>query len=301
MEHHRQARPVAGIVPAAAPWHPFPHAPAAFPAPGRHIRSEEKAASMEAPRHSAPQQAALLQGALPHLMHGFFGLREATRHADGNDDGAAAAIARQAFGAGAPLELGQPHGPAIVSTIGGPITEPARLAADGALADGDFHGLIAIRSADCVPVLAADPETGRFAALHAGWRGTAAGILPALLRQLRGAGSSLRAVRLALGPGIGPCCFEVREDCIGAFEAGHLHGAVDERDGHTFLDLHRVLRNQADAAGITAGQMETLALCTRCAHDGTGQPLFASFRRSNQQGESNAPRNYSLIGILPSA
>jgi hypothetical protein len=254
---------------------------------------------MEAPRHHPPQQAALLRDALPRLVHGFFGLDDGV--GDGVGDGAA--LSRQAFGpsAGPLLELGQPHAARIVSADGAPIAEPARRAADGALAGGDFRGLIAIRSADCVPVLAADPETGRFAALHAGWRGTAAGILPELLGQLRALGSSLHALRLAFGPGIGPCCFEVREDCIGAFAPPHLHGAVEVRAGSTYLDLHRVLHNQLAAAGLTAAQVETLPLCTRCAQDETGRPLFASFRRSNQQGESSAPRNYSLIGIPATA
>lgn len=271
----------------------------------------EQAQDMEAPRPGPPQQAALLRDALPGLVHGFFGLGEATVHAAGNggaagnahaagdSDGAAVAIARRAFGprTGTPLALGQPHGPRILSADGGPIAEPARLAADGALAGGSFHGLIAIRSADCVPVLAADPETGRFAALHAGWRGTAAGILPELLRRLRALGSSLAQVRLALGPGIGPCCFAVREDCIGAFRPEDLRGAVTDHGGNTHLELHRVLRNQADAAGLTGGQIETLPHCTVCAQDGSGQPLFASFRRGNRQGTGDARRNISLIGI----
>ncbi len=254
---------------------------------------------MAAPQHRPAQQAALLGESLPGLVHGFLGLPEATGHAAGNENPAAAAMARHACapGTGIVLELGQPHGPHIVRAAGGNVDEAARLAADGALAGNDFRGLIAIRTADCVPVLAADPQTGRFAALHAGWRGTAAGILPELLRQLRQLGSSLAELRLSFGPGIGPCCFQVREDCIGTFRPEQLPGAVDEREDGIYLDLHQVLRNQAAAAGIAARQIEALPLCTRCAHDEAGQPLYASFRRSNQQGESPALRNISLIGM----
>ena len=73
--------------------------------------------------------------------------------------------------------------------------------------------------ADCIPVLIADPRTGAVAAVHAGWRGTVAGVVPAAVRALARP-SSARApddLRVAMGPAIGPCCFEVGAEVVAAF------------------------------------------------------------------------------------
>ena len=72
--------------------------------------------------------------------------------------------------------------------------------------------------ADCIPALIADARTGAFAAVHAGWRGTLAGVLPAAVRR---AGRRVRRarpadLRVALGPAIGVCCFEVGDEVVEA-------------------------------------------------------------------------------------
>jgi len=84
----------------------------------------------------------------------------------------------------------------------------------GEQADGlcsDVVGLgLSVHTADCVPVLFADPRTGACAALHAGWRGTVAGMGPAGVRALvDNFGCQPGDLRVALGPCIAPCCFEV--------------------------------------------------------------------------------------------
>src|SRR5205814_79392 len=74
--------------------------------------------------------------------------------------------------------------------------------------------------ADCVPVLIVDPRTGAFAAVHAGWRGTVAGILRCAVATMKDDfGSRPADLRAALGPSIGPCCFEVGPEVEALFPA----------------------------------------------------------------------------------
>src|SRR5208282_2561841 len=117
-------------------------------------------------------------------------------------------IARESMPAGAAIaRLNQVHG-AEVRCVG-------RADCCGARPDGD--GLVTatpgivltILTADCVPLLMADAQSRVAAALHAGWRGTLAGIAAAGVDAMVSLGASPAGIRAALGPSIGPCCFEV--------------------------------------------------------------------------------------------
>jgi purine-nucleoside/S-methyl-5'-thioadenosine phosphorylase / adenosine deaminase len=112
--------------------------------------------------------------------------------------------------------------------------------------------------ADCLPVALAGP--GGAAILHCGWRGLAAGILA------RGV-TSVGATTAAIGPGIGPCCYEVGEEVLGAF-AGLGEGVAAGR----MLDLPEVASRLLHQAGVE--QIETSDLCTSCEED-----RFFSHRR----------------------
>jgi polyphenol oxidase len=108
--------------------------------------------------------------------------------------------------------------------------------------------------ADCLPVVLA--TDGAVAALHGGWRGLAGGILAEGVAALRELGAE-GPVAAALGPGAGPCCYEVGEEVHAAF-AGH-----DARVGERNLDLKRVARDQLAAAGVQT--VHDAGLCTMCA------------------------------------
>lgn len=212
-----------------------------------------------------------------------------------------------------PWIFDQPHGRELLDFRGDPgggrMEEPERRPAqrpvagyDGAMArrqsreSGPPSGpTVIVKGADCVSVLAVHPELDAYAALHAGWRGTAAGILPRLLQAWRTAGGGLGRVRMAFGPHIRACCFEVRSDCIAQFDARDLAGAVVERERATYLDLERVLRSQASAFGIGAEQIEAVPFCTRCTRDAAGAYSFASYRRAQREGVP-AGRNIAFIG-----
>ena len=128
---------------------------------------------------------------------------------------------------------------------------------------------IAVTSADCVPVLAARADGRAVAALHAGWRGTLAGAASELVRALVARGEDPARWVAAVGPAIGPCCYEVGQELAREFEAPTR-----------MLDLPALNAAQLRAAGI--GQVELLRACTRCSTDERGAPLYASFRRDGR-------------------
>jgi YfiH family protein len=113
-------------------------------------------------------------------------------------------------------------------------------------------------TADCLPVAVAGPKG--VAMMHAGWRGLGGGILAA-------GAEAVEATSAAIGPGIGPCCYEVGEEVLEAFsDLGE--GIADGR----MLDLPEVARRQLVAAGVE--QVESAGLCTSCEAE-----LFFSHRR----------------------
>lgn len=122
-----------------------------------------------------------------------------------------------------------------------------------------------VLTADCVPVaLAGD---GAVAMLHAGWRGLAANIVEAGVLALRELGADGR-FSAAIGPGAGPCCYEVSDDVRGEFAA---YGPA-VRDGRN-LDLKAVAHRQLAAAGVD--QVVDVGMCTICSE----RSLFFSHRR----------------------
>jgi YfiH family protein len=134
----------------------------------------------------------------------------------------------------------------------------------------------AVRTADCVPVLLGDRRTGAVAAIHAGWRGTAARIIEVgvgALRELTGTPVNIVA---ALGPHIESCCFEVGEEVAAALAGCSIAGSrVVHRDtGHPRVDLRGILRAQLLEAGVEDGAIEDVVGCTVC-----DRARFFSFRR----------------------
>lgn len=120
-----------------------------------------------------------------------------------------------------------------------------------------------VYTADCLPVALAG--SGGAAILHCGWRGLAAGIVG------RGA-AAVAASSAAIGPGIGPCCYEVGDEVLGAFSELSLGVATGR-----MLDLAEVARRLLAQAGVE--QVEAAGLCTRCEKE-----LFFSHRRDGGPG-----------------
>jgi YfiH family protein len=133
---------------------------------------------------------------------------------------------------------------------------------------------LAILTADCVPVLLHDPEAGVLGVAHAGWRGLVAGIVEATVDAMVALGARAEAIRSALGPFIGPECFEVGEEVVEAVgeEFGVRRPGVRPR-----LDLGDAVGARLARRGVVAKLSP--AACTACGPT----PLF-SYRRSNRTG-----------------
>jgi YfiH family protein len=160
------------------------------------------------------------------------------------------------------------------------------------LVSDDAGVAIAVRAADCVPILIADPTTGAVAAVHAGWRGTAAGAATAAVEALtREFGVSAADLVAAIGPSIGPCCYEVGTELVDAFAAaGHARHLIDRwflapparRGEHERpklkLDTWAANRDQLILAGLDEENVHTCGLCTASHIE-----LFPSYRREKNQ------------------
>lgn len=131
---------------------------------------------------------------------------------------------------------------------------------------------VMIQTADCVPVLLVHRARRAIAAVHAGWRGSAAQIgrrsVAALCAALDAAPSDWLAV---IGPHIGPCCYEVDEPVRSALRSPDAFAPAG-RAGHYMLDLERVTRAQLERAGIAARDVTRIGGCTHC--DPRGYPSF---------------------------
>jgi YfiH family protein len=138
---------------------------------------------------------------------------------------------------------------------------------------------VGIVTADCVPVLIASERGDGVAAVHAGWRGLAAGVVARGVDALRRSGCEGRLLA-AVGPHIGPCCYEVDAPVLDplhrAFGSEVLAGATREaRPGHALLDLAALSVHALRVSGLDPGDIGVLSAgCTRC--DPT---RFHSYRR----------------------
>ncbi len=121
---------------------------------------------------------------------------------------------------------------------------------------------VAVATADCVPILLVEPGHRWAAAVHAGWRGTIAAIALEAVRAASDAGCRIERLHAALGPSIGPCCYEVGEDVAGRFaDAGF---EVVDGYGKPHLDLRAVNRRLLIQAGVPSRAIVSCGPCTRC-------------------------------------
>ncbi|HUD57227.1 MAG TPA: peptidoglycan editing factor PgeF [Terracidiphilus sp.] len=178
--------------------------------------------------------------------------------------------------------------------------------------------LLAIQTADCIPVLLADRKQRVVAAFHAGWRGTVQRIVELGVGKMRlEFGSKPRDLIAAIGPGIGACCYAIGEEVLSAFESQFTYGRAlfhevfdtdpvrtkypmlfltQRAPGHSpigpslHLDLIEANRRQLLDAGVKPGAIRVVGGCTNCRPD-----LFFSHRAS----QGHAGRMMSVIGLRP--
>ena len=151
--------------------------------------------------------------------------------------------------------------------------------ADAIIAD-DPSVAIAVRVADCAPILIADTRLGAVAAVHAGWRGTVRRVAAAGVRAMETElGSKPEDLIAAIGPCLGPCCGEVGPEVVDAFmDAGHERAAIERwfspgPAGRPLMNLWAANRDQLEDAGLDAASIYVAELCTR-----TSPEVFHSYR-----------------------
>ena len=206
---------------------------------------------------------------IPWVRHGF-----GTRFSDGwmEKTGSATSLAT----------MRQVHSDRVLAVEG-----PGCVGEGDALISNAAGLLLGIRTADCLPILVADLKNRAVAAVHAGWRGTVDGILPKTIQVMADRfGSGAKDLIVAVGPGIGACCFEVGPEVAARFQ-----GAFPERsdlDRRTKVDLTEANRRQLRQIGLCERQIVVAGACTCC-----GGTLFHSYRRDREA----AGRMVSTIGV----
>jgi hypothetical protein len=186
------------------------------------------------------------------------------------------------------MKLKQIHSGAIIDIDD---TSTASEAVPGDAVVTSLRGVaLAVQSADCVPILIADDEGRAVAAIHAGWRGTAACIAQsAVVRCIEKFRLRPERLRAAIGPHISVCCYEVGEEVVHMIGSP---GAVERRKEwlKPHLNLASANLKQLLEAGIPETQIETSTLCTKCRED-----LFHSYRRDGKR----TGYLLSVIGLAP--
>ena len=174
------------------------------------------------------------------------------------------------------VDASQIHGCTVMQALHGP--EPRREA--DAIASARGGPAVLIRIADCVPILLADPATGAVAAVHAGWRGVVAGIVPAAVAALARSGATPEALLAAVGPCISARHFEIGPEVADALVAADLAACVRAPGVHGpkhHADLVEAVRLQLARAGLGARHVDAEPPCTYA-----DAARFHSFRRDGQ-------------------
>jgi len=144
----------------------------------------------------------------------------------------------------------------------------------------DSSSVASVRVADCVPILLADRHGRAVAAVHAGWRGTAAGVVEAAIEALDQVGVPASDVIAAIGPSIGPCCYQVdaavRDVFLTRDATSEAWFTTDADPGRWRLDLWRANRSQLKSCGV-----DTIESAAACTADGLSH--WYSFRKEGNR------------------
>jgi YfiH family protein len=218
--------------------------------------------------------------AVPGLVHGFE--QRSPRDGSETQEESRARVGHELERRGRLLLLRQVHGTSVVEAPWDrtPEGDAAVTAAPG--------WLLGIKTADCLPILIVDAERRLVAAAHAGWRGTAAGVAARAVESLVARGSRPASLVAGLGPGIGPCCYEVGEELREAFGPKGAAFFRPGPGGRPHLDVRAANVGQLVEAGLRPEAIHHVTDCTRCRAD-----LYHSYRREGRV----AGRMISFVGF----
>jgi hypothetical protein len=153
---------------------------------------------------------------------------------------------------------------------------------------------LGIGTADCAPVLLADPEAGVIGAAHAGWRGAVNGVLEATVRRMSELGADLRRIRAAIGPCIAQASYEVGPE----FPQPFLQ--QDPENRRFFISSKRAGHLMFDLPGYVVSRLQRIGLAAvgHTGHDTCAEAnLFFSYRRTTLAGEKDYGRGLSVIAL----
>jgi polyphenol oxidase len=172
----------------------------------------------------------------------------------------------------------------VVQVHSGRVVAPEEAPCDADALVGSAAGeAVRVVTADCVPILLAAADGSRYAAVHAGWKGTMARIVQAAVRAMACDPSSLTAY---IGPAVGPCCYGVDGERYGLF-AREFPGWLPPAGEHPALDLQALNAKQLEEAGVERRSIHVEERCTSC-----DLGLCCSYRRDGER----AGRMAALIG-----
>ena len=243
----------------------------------------------------------------PSIRHGFFGriggvgtgLFQSLNCGPGSTDNPAAVAEnrqRVAWSVGVTpenmLSLWQVHSSTVV-TVQQPFTEKPQ--ADGMVTN--VPGLaLGVLSADCGPLLFADPVAKVIGAAHAGWKGALHGVLENTLLAMEALGARRERISGALGPCIGPQSYEVdagfRDKFLAVRESYSVFFTPNLKPGHFLFDLPAFLQHRAGAAGLNNFVITGIDTYT-------AEKQFFSYRRTTHRQEADYGRQISVISLLP--
>jgi YfiH family protein len=200
----------------------------------------------------------------------------------------------RAFGAKSDqlLTVTQVHGTdlLIVDSPNSDVTHFLKIECDGIITN-QTNIMIGVGVADCAPILLFDPVKQVIAALHAGWKGTASGIArKGVSAMTANFGSNPTDLVAAIGPSIGPCCYEVDEPVHAAFASeNEIWELASVTSGDKWkLDISAALKLQLIASGLLSEKIETTQQCVCCT-----QELFFSYRRD--KGETGRHLGFIML------
>ncbi len=143
--------------------------------------------------------------------------------------------------------------------------------------------LLVVKTADCLPILIRNIENTLVGAIHAGWKGLCSGIIPEAVSTLKRLGFPPKTLEAALGPSIGPCCYEVGKEVPRCFRNNGLIYSMKGRN----LALPTTAKRQLIEEGLRMESIHSLPLCTKCHPE-----IFYSHRRGDSK------RMLSFIGLI---
>jgi YfiH family protein len=210
---------------------------------------------------TGPAGRALVQSSLGAIATHVFSTRDTSFRGDRADDDRERLAASLGVSVSSLVTMKQVHGRTVHHVGAG---EPGPVEAD-AIISTDAARAVAVFVADCVPILIADRQRRLVAAIHAGWRGTCAGVTPATIEAIEELGIGPADLVVAVGPAIGPCCYQVDGRVRTAF-LGMTPDAVSwfTEDGleRWKLDLWQANIDQLESAGVPLDAIHASRICT---------------------------------------